>query len=138
MADAVTELVAGVITARKALLQLAAHPAFQDDAPEFNEGGYPHQICGELIVLIDKYNKPSREQHKILPVSYTMGISCEICDAWDEFELTQEDMYMTWPGPFEKAGWEMLEAPSGDPKKPGLYRSVHCITCADERKAADV
>jgi hypothetical protein len=31
-----------------ALLELAAHPAFEDDAPEFNEGGVGHEACRKL------------------------------------------------------------------------------------------
>ena len=31
-----------------ALIELSRHPAFEDDAPEFNEGGIGHEACRKL------------------------------------------------------------------------------------------
>lgn len=40
--------------ARDVLLRLSNHPAFEDDAPEFNEGGYAHTMCGKLREAMDR------------------------------------------------------------------------------------
>ena len=32
----------------EALIELSRHPAFEDDAPEFNEGGIGHEACRKL------------------------------------------------------------------------------------------
>lgn len=39
------ELTIGLGQAYQALRLLAAHPAFENDAPEFNEGGIGYEAC---------------------------------------------------------------------------------------------
>ena len=51
---AAPELLAALKECREALLELARHQAFEDDAPEFNEGGVGHTACGVAIEAINK------------------------------------------------------------------------------------
>jgi hypothetical protein len=52
---AAPELLAALKQCREALLHLCHNcPAFEDDAPEFNEGGIGYEACGKAIEIINK------------------------------------------------------------------------------------
>ena len=35
------------------LIELSRNPAFEDDAPEFNEGGFGHSLCSKLREILN-------------------------------------------------------------------------------------
>jgi hypothetical protein len=54
-AAAAPELLAALKQCREVLLHLCHNcPAFEDDAPEFNEGGIGYEACGQAIEIINK------------------------------------------------------------------------------------
>ena len=59
MADA-PDLLAALRQCREALLVLAEHPAFEDDAPEFNEGGIGHTASGAAVELLRRHDQTRR------------------------------------------------------------------------------
>jgi hypothetical protein len=52
-------LLAALKQCREALLHICRNPAFENDAPEFNEGGIGYEACSVAIVAIQKAERQS-------------------------------------------------------------------------------
>ena len=48
------ECLTAIQRALDALQELAEHPAFADDAPEYNEGGIGYETCDTLRSVLDR------------------------------------------------------------------------------------
>ncbi len=48
------DLLAALKPCREAMLELAEHQAFEDDAPEFNKGGVGYEACRVAIEAINR------------------------------------------------------------------------------------
>ena len=53
------ELIALLKDCKSTLSELAQNPAFEGDAPEFNEGGYAYRTCEELRRVLAACEKPA-------------------------------------------------------------------------------